>query len=91
VETPLEAASHTPQARAGNRDSASAGAGPAVSPVAQRVLASALRERADRRSGPLSARDLLLALLREPNGGASRTLERLGVSREELKLELARE
>jgi hypothetical protein len=92
AETPLDGMPEAAQPRPDDRRaSASARPVPAVSPVAQRVLASALRERADRRSGPLSARDLLLALLREPNGGASRTLERLGVSRDELKLELARE
>jgi ATP-dependent Clp protease ATP-binding subunit ClpA len=60
-----------------------------LSRLAQGVLSEALRDRAERGSGRLSARDLLHAVVRDGSGGARRTLDRMGVSREQLQAGLA--
>jgi ATP-dependent Clp protease ATP-binding subunit ClpA len=61
-----------------------------VSPLAQRVLERALGECLERRSSPLSALDLLQALLKHPHGGAAQTLERLGVDPQSAQAEIRR-
>jgi hypothetical protein len=72
-----------PTAEAGSRPSA------VVSPLARRVLERALRPEAGR-TGSLTALDLLQALLRYDNGGATRTLAVLGVDAQQVQDEIAR-
>jgi ATP-dependent Clp protease ATP-binding subunit ClpA len=52
---------------------------PAISPLARSVLEQSLTEALERHEGFLNVEHVLLALLRDDNGGAARTLERLGV------------
>jgi len=68
-----------------------AGARPSavVSPLARRVLERALTPDAGR-TGSLTALDLLQALLRHDNGGATRTLAVLGVDAQQVQDEIAR-
>ncbi|HWF50184.1 MAG TPA: Clp protease N-terminal domain-containing protein [Solirubrobacteraceae bacterium] len=50
-----------------------------VSPLAQRILSRALADCSRRGSQSLAALDLLRALIKDRNGGAAQTLDRLGV------------
>jgi hypothetical protein len=69
---------------------ASRGQGPpVVSRRARTILEDALRDRAERGSGTVGIKDLLLALVREREGGAARTLRALGVTPDEVSRELA--
>lgn len=60
-----------------------------VSPLARRVLERALTPEAGR-TGSLTALDLLQALLRHDNGGATRTLAVLGVDAHQVQDEITR-
>ena len=57
-------------------------------PYAREVLEGSLREAVDRGDGFIAADHLLLALLRNPIGGAARTLDALGVDVEAMIAEL---
>lgn len=57
---------------------------------AREVLEGTLREAVERGEGFIGPDHLLLALLRNPQGGAARTLEALGVEPESVRLELER-
>ena len=59
-------------------------------PYAREVLKGSLREAVGRGDGFIAADHLLLALLRNPVGGAARTLEALGVDVDAIIAELAR-
>jgi hypothetical protein len=61
-----------------------------VSPLARRVLERALSPAAPDATGTLTALDLLQALLRYDNGGATRTLAVLGVDAGQVQEEIAR-
>lgn len=61
---------------------------PDISALARSVLEQSLREALTRGDGYLSGEHLLLALLRDENGGAPRTLQRLGVSAGAVEQEL---
>lgn len=65
--------------------------GPAISPLARRVVRDALSERLRHGTGDLGAPDLLEALLRDRNSGAARTLARLAIDIEAVRAEIARE
>ncbi len=56
-----------------------AGGGGSISPLARQVLERSLREALSRGEGKLGAEGLLAAVLRDSDGGAARTLERLGI------------
>jgi hypothetical protein len=58
-------------------------------PYAREVLEGSLREAVDRGDGFIAADHLLLALLRNPVGGAARTLDALGVDVQAIIDELA--
>ena len=58
-------------------------------PYAREVLEGSLREAVDRGDGFIAADHLLLALLRNPIGGAARTLDALGVDVDAIIAELA--
>ncbi|GAC1317741.1 MAG: hypothetical protein NVSMB25_05960 [Thermoleophilaceae bacterium] len=59
---------------------AGSGRGAAVSPLARQVLERSLREALSRSGGRLSASTLLAEVLADRDGGAARTLTRLGVA-----------
>jgi hypothetical protein len=66
-----------------------AAASAVVSPLARRVLERALSPSAPSASGWLTALDLLQALLRYDNGGATRTLAVLGVDAGQVQAQIA--
>lgn len=61
-----------------------------VSPLARRILSRSLSECSRRASESLTAIDLLRALLKDRNGGAAQTLDRLGVEPGRVKAEIDR-
>jgi|SRR4051812_17130998 ATP-dependent Clp protease ATP-binding subunit ClpA len=73
---------------AGAADTASAAARTGVAPLARACLERSLREAVRRGDRHLGVEHLLLSLLGEPDGGAARTLEALGVSATQLRREL---
>ncbi|MEA2450536.1 MAG: hypothetical protein QOG63_2468 [Thermoleophilaceae bacterium] len=66
-------------------DTAAAAAATGVSPLARECLEQSLRETVRRADRHLGVQHLLLALLGRPDGGAARTLERLGTSSEAVR------
>jgi ATP-dependent Clp protease ATP-binding subunit ClpA len=62
----------------------------AVTRYARAVFGEAMRQAAVQPSRAIGVADLLRAALRDPEGGASRTLEALGVSRELVVANLSR-
>jgi hypothetical protein len=66
-------------------DTAAAAAATGVSPLARACLEQSLRETVRRADRHLGVQHLLLALLGQPEGGAARTLERLGTSAERIR------
>lgn len=66
-------------------DTAAAAAATGVSPLARACLEQSLRETVRRGDRRLGVEHLLLALVGRPDGGAARTLERLGTSSETIR------
>ena len=66
-------------------DTAAAAAATGVSPLARACLEQSLRETVRRSDRHLGVDHLLLALVSRPDGGAARTLERLGTSAETVR------
>jgi hypothetical protein len=66
-------------------DTAAAAAATGVSPLARLCLEESLRETVRRGDSHLGVEHLLLALVGRPDGGAARTLERLGTSAETIR------
>lgn len=90
VEVPLAQARAEAVPQPDAHDESAARRGPVISTLARRVLKEALDERYQHGRGGLSAPDLLEALLRDHNGGAARTLQRLGVTATAVQAELDR-
>jgi ATP-dependent Clp protease ATP-binding subunit ClpA len=66
-----------------------AGAATLVSPVARRILERALTHAAARDSSELTALDLLRSVVMHDESGAARTLTRLGVDADQIRMEIA--
>jgi ATP-dependent Clp protease ATP-binding subunit ClpA len=64
---------------------AAAAAATGMSPLARACLEQSLRETVRRDDGQLDTKHLLLAIVSRPDGGAARTLERLGTSPESVR------
>ncbi|HET6550605.1 MAG TPA: Clp protease N-terminal domain-containing protein, partial [Solirubrobacter sp.] len=71
-------------------DDAPGGAKPgSITAYARRVFAEALRQAAADPGHVIAVRDLLRAALRDPRGGACRTLDALGVSADDVRTQLS--
>ncbi|HWF34153.1 MAG TPA: Clp protease N-terminal domain-containing protein [Solirubrobacteraceae bacterium] len=90
LELSPSAAARARAAAADGDGQAPSGTSAVVSPLAQRILSRALADRSRRASESLTAIDLLRALLKDRNGGAAQTLDRLGVEPERLHVEIER-
>jgi ATP-dependent Clp protease ATP-binding subunit ClpA len=77
------------EAAATSRATAEAARATGVSALARLCLEDSLRQATRRSDGHLGIEHLLLALLARDDGGAARTLERLGVSAREIRGEVA--
>jgi hypothetical protein len=66
-------------------DTAVAAGATGMSPLARACLEQSLRETVRRNDGQLDTRHLLLAIVSRADGGAARTLERLGTSPETIR------